>query len=351
MALRSRVTLSPFLSFACRLLPLALLVFLVVLPGPAEAIPITYYLNLASIVASGTFAGKPFSNAVVFLTFEGDTTNVIPFTVQGPNGPVTGYLNLVGTANVQILQENGISFQGTFLPSAGIFVSVDNTNGGIGFGSFGVPPNNPNFPGQVAYPAGMLVNPPSAVATYDLKSDIQLDVADPPTGSAQSCVGFPNGCAAPLPLPMTSGDLILNLGQRSFAEFSAVTHAVTPFTSFSAAGDIESSYFDVRGGFALGAASNGINPLSEAVTLKLDSYSVTISPGSFGRSEDGGYEFEGNFGDVRVTIFLKAHSPALYTFEARGAGPGLPRLTTPASLELTIGDDGGSTTVETTSDE
>lgn len=348
MAFRSRVSLGPFLSFVCRMSAPALLACLVMLPRPAEGVPITYELDMTSLVASGSFAGKPFANSVVLLTFEGDTTNVIPFTVQGSMGPVTGYLNLVGTAKVHIFDENGNSFQDTFLPSAGIFVSVDNTNGGVGFGSLGVPPSNPNFPGQVAYPAGMLVIPPSAVATYDLKSDIML-----PVGSAQSCVGFatPAGCAAPLRLPMTSGDLILNLAQRSSAEFSAVAQAVTPFTSFSARGEIATSHFDVRGRFALGRTSNGINPLSEAVTLRLDSYTVTIAPGSFGRTEDGGYEFEGKVADVRLAILLKAHSPALYTFEVRGVGPGLPILTTPASMELTIGDDSGSTTVAASSDE
>jgi hypothetical protein len=305
---------------------------------------------MASLSASGTFAGKPFSNSVVFLTFEGDTANVIPFSLPGPNGPVTGYVNLVGTASVEIFDENGNDFHDTFLPSAGIYVSVDNTNGGVGFGSFGVPPGNPTFPGQVAYPAAMFVFPRSDVATYDLKSDIALDLGDPPTGLAVSCVGFPGFCGVPLALPMTSGDLILNVG-RSSSEFSAVTQKVIPFAKFRAGGEIEKRHFDLRGYLSLGATSNGINPLSEAVTLKLDSYSVTISPGSFHRSEGRGYRFEGTVADVRLRVFLKAHSPTHYTLEIHGAGRGVPRLTKPASLDLTIGDDGGATTVAARDDE
>jgi hypothetical protein len=299
------------------------------------------------LLRQGLSPVSPFSNAVVLLTFEGDTANVIPFSVPGPNGPV-------GTASVLIFDENGNLFQDTFLPSAGIFVSVDNTNGGVGFGSFGVTPGSPNFPAQVAYPSGMLPNPRSAVATYDLKSDINIDVGDPPMGSAQSCVEFgsPTGCSAPLPLPMTSGDLILNLTQRSAAEFSAVTQQVVPFTSLSAEGEMQKRRFRLRGRLSLGDTSNGISPLSEAVTVQLGSYSVTISPGSFQRSENHGYTFQGKIGDVRLTVSLKAHGPANYTFEMHGAGSGLPRQTKSDSFALTIGDDSGTTTVtlETTID-
>ncbi len=319
---------------------------------PATAVPITYELDMSSVIASGTFAGKPFSNCVVILTFEGDTTNVVPFTVQSPSGPVAGYINLKGTAKVAIFDEDGNSFADTFLPSAGIFVSIDNTNGGVGFGSFGVQPGNPNFPGQVAYPAGMLVNPTSAAATYDLRSDITLDPGG--AGSAQSCVGFgpPNTpCGAPLPLPMTSGDLILNVSQRSDAIFSAKTQPVTPFASLSAVGEIEPRHFQVRGRLSLGATSDGISPLSESTTLQLDSYKVTIPAGSFGRLHGGGYKYEATAGSVRLRILLKPRSPSEFTFEAEGAGSGLPKLTTPASLELTIGDDSGATTVGGDSEE
>jgi hypothetical protein len=313
--------LASFLSAMRAVVAPALLLCAAMLPLPAAAVPVTYELDLTSLIAAGTFAGKPFSKCVVLLTFEGDTSNVIPFSVPGSNGAVSGYLNLKGTATVQIFDEIGNSFQDTFLPSAGIFVSIDNTNGGVGFGSFGVPPGNPSFPGQVAYPSGMLVIPPSDAATYDLRSDITM-----PTGSAQSCVGFgvPNApCGTPLALPMTSGDLILDLTQRSDAVFSAKTQPVTPFTKFRAAGELEPRHFDLRGRFSLGATSNGISPLSENVTLQVDSYSVTIPSGSFARDQRRGYRFNANIGGVRLRIRLQANSPADYGFEAEAEGKGL----------------------------
>ena len=49
--------------------------------------------------------------------------------------------------------------QGTFVPGARVFVSVDNGNGGIGFGSLGALPTDPSFPNhgvEVAYPYAQL---------------------------------------------------------------------------------------------------------------------------------------------------------------------------------------------------
>lgn len=322
----------------------ALLAVAGVVSLPASAVPISYELDVTGLGASGTFNGTPFANAGLVLTFEGDTTTVLPFTVQGTKGPVSGYVNLVGTATVVVFEGNGtVIAQGTFLPSAGIFISVDQTNGGIGFGSFGVPPTNLNFPGQVAYPAGMLVVPKSNIATYDLKSNLPALA-----GFALSCVGFPalNGsCGNGIPLPTTSGDLILNHESVANAIFSARTQAVTPFASLSVEAEIATERFELQGHFSLGAASNGINPLSEAVSLQLDSYSVTIPPGSFRRTARGGYEFEGKIADVRLRFFLKAHSPSRYRLEVEGAGEGIPQLTSPLSVVLTIGDDSGTTTV------
>ncbi len=319
---------------------------------PAKAVPITYELDWVAPNLSGTFNGTPFSNAVLFLTFEADTTTVLPFTVPGSHGPVSGYVNLVGTASFTIFNLDGtLSQSGTFLPSAGIFVGVDNTNGGIGFGSFGVPPTDPNFLSkvQVAYPAGILVYSPSSVAAYDLKSDLQLL-----TGvSALSWFGFPAPTqpgtpGAPLPiatLGTPAGYLVLNEQGISEVEFFARTQAVTPFTSMNAEAETAANRFDLEGRFSLGATSNGINPLSEAVTLQLDSYSVTVAPGSFRRSRRGGYEFEGKISDVRLSFTFSPRGPADYKFEVEGVGEGVPQLTNPLSLVLTIGDDSGTATV------
>jgi hypothetical protein len=345
-------TSAPSSSIRSTLLSAALLALASAVSLPAKAVPITYELDWIAPDLSGTFNGTPFANAVLLMTFEGDTSTVLPFTVQGSRGPVHGHINLVGSATFTIFNLDGtLSQSGSFLPSAGIFVAVDNTNGGIGFGSLGVPPSDPNFFAtvQVAYPAGILVYGPSSVATYDLTSDIQLVSGV----SAISWYGFPNPVAPGTPgkpLPITTlggstGYLVLNETGISQVEFLATAQAVTPFASLGAKAEVATDRFDLQGRFSLAPTSNGVNPLSEAVTLQLDSYTVTIPPGSFRRSRRGGYEFEGSINGVRLSFSFRPRSPSEYRFEIEGEGANVPQLTTPISMTLTIGDDSGTATV------
>jgi len=307
-------------------------------------VPITYEEDVFGANASGTFNGIPFSGALVILTFEADTSTVFPWAVTASDGTsTTGFANFVGTGTVTVVLTDGtVVAQGTFLPSAGIFVSVDANHGGIGFGSFGVPPGNPNFPGQPAYPEAMLTS--ALPLTYDLKSDFSI------AGSAISCVNFPQfPCGAGLPLAITSGgvtgELTLDPVGIASAQFSATVQSVSPFASLTTEAEVETGRFELEGSFSLGPGSDGIAPLSEAVTLQLDSYSVTVTPGSFTRSKRGGYKFEGKIADVALHFSFKAESPSTYKFKIEGAGAGLPPLPNPLSVQLTIGDDSGATTV------
>jgi hypothetical protein len=53
---------------------------------------------------------------------------------------------------------------------------------------------------------------------------------------------------------------------------------------------------------------------------------------------------------VRLEFSVKAGSPSAYTFHVEAAGAGIPQLTTPASVTLTIGDDSGTATASTERD-
>jgi hypothetical protein len=170
---------------------------------------IAYSLELLpGSVESGSLGNVQFSDADITLFFAGDTSNVIPFAVyQIPFAEpfASGYEILAGTASVVIDDGSGTLLQGEFLPGAGIFVSVDNQNGGVGFGSFGVPPWDPNFPILPVYPMGVAVGR-IPVSTYDLKSAIFV------SGDVISCVNFPIlfDCGGGVALPTTAGPLILN---------------------------------------------------------------------------------------------------------------------------------------------
>jgi hypothetical protein len=189
--------------------------------------PITYSLELSPgwALNSGSLGNVQFSNADIRLFFVGDTSNVIPFTKSG----VSGYEILAGTATVVITDSSGtLLAEGGFLPEAGIFVSVDNRNGGVGFGSFGVPPWDPGFPNRPVYPMGLMIIPIPA-SPYDLKSAISV------SGQVISCVIFPltssNACSGEgVPLPTTAGPLILysispNLSDMRFAPGSFSTQS------------------------------------------------------------------------------------------------------------------------------
>lgn len=180
-----------------------------------DALPVTYELDVVGSDVSGSLGTTSFSNALLFLTFRGDTTDVIPYARPKANG----YEILVGTATVIIRDNTGtVIGQATFLPSAGIYIGVDNTNNGIGFGSFGVPPTDPSFPGQPAYPSSLIpLDPYPNVKAYNLRSSFTTG------GDAISCVNFPGTCGAPIALPTSSGDLILNQFPVTQSFFSATT--------------------------------------------------------------------------------------------------------------------------------
>lgn len=171
------------------------------LAGSAMAAPIVYTFTTTGPIA-GTLNGSSIggSNELLTFTFTGDTSNVLSFT-----SPVNGDEILVGSATFSVtdLTTHAVVAQGTFAPSDGIFVSIDNVNGGVGFGSGGVAPSNPSFPGNPAYPLGLFGDP--SFLTYDLLSDTSISG----TANALSCLGFPTSCISPTALATTAGPLIL----------------------------------------------------------------------------------------------------------------------------------------------
>jgi PEP-CTERM motif len=148
---------------------------------------------------TATLDGQPIGGGddVVTFTFVADTSDVDSFSVPG----AFGYVNFVGTASFSVLDLDTMELvaSGTFAPADNIFVSVDDKNGGIGFGSN---PANGAFPGDAAYPLGIEFS--TATTQYDLKSEIGI------FGSGSlSCAGFPGACVAPPILATTAGDLVL----------------------------------------------------------------------------------------------------------------------------------------------
>ena len=188
--------------------------------GTAQGVPIVYTLT----VPSGAFAGGRIgtltfsANATLVFTFSGDTVNVTPYTKVNH-----GYQNLIGSATVTI-RDGAVATTALFMPGTGIYVGIDNSARGIGFGSGGLAPSDPNFPGNgVAYPAAFVFGP--QLDTYDLRSNYQAN------GGAISCYGFPIAGCPEVPLHTSAGDLVINGGNGSFKGATFSAQIVVPATS------------------------------------------------------------------------------------------------------------------------
>ena len=216
----TRRTIAPVLApWACLALALGLAGC-----GPTP-IRYTETIGYANATPSGYLGDLQFGGSVskvtLTLTFDGDVRNLVSFNVA-PDHPNlfnhgVGAEMLQGTATVTIRDADtgAILKQGTFLPEAGIFVSVDNGNGGIGFGSGGRLPSDPLFPAQiqVAYPYAIFLVP-------TVKPTMAADFDSGPR-PAISCVGFghtstpppppgPSNCQPPVVLPTDVGPLLIN---------------------------------------------------------------------------------------------------------------------------------------------
>jgi hypothetical protein len=183
--------------------------------------PITYTFTARGPI-TGTLDGVSIggNDEIITFTFVSDTSDVVPFTF----GDVHGYENLVGTGSVTVTNATtgSVIAHDDFLSSDKIFVSIDNKNGGVGFGSAGADPSSSAFPGNPAYPLGLPTDD-SRVFTYDLKSNIIFNSSD-----ALSCLGFPGTCTAPTELATTGGDLVFGAAGDPFSvvdngEFVATT--------------------------------------------------------------------------------------------------------------------------------
>ena len=138
-----------------------------------------------------------------------------------------------------------------------------------------------------------------------------------------------------------------------------------PFKNFEVRAEIDedrTTSFAIAGFFTPGAASNGINPVADTVELQVASYSVSIPAGSFqeegnhkGRreanlafGEEGRatFRFEGQINGVNLNIIIYQIERSDYLFTAFGSGNILAGVTNPVTVGLTIGEDGGSTTVK-----
>jgi hypothetical protein len=102
-----------------------------------------------------------------------------------------------------------------------------------------------------------------------------------------------------------------------------------------------SSNFQLDITFALGNASNGVNPLAENVIVKVGSLFVQLPSGSFSRNKRGEFVFQGVVDSANVKATFKPMRDG-YKFELFCTGADLNDSKLPLVTGLAMGDDAGS---------
>jgi hypothetical protein len=108
----------------------------------------------------------------------------------------------------------------------------------------------------------------------------------------------------------------------------------------------EGDKFHVEYTFKIGPNSDGINPRTEVVSFTIGTFSTTIPIGSFKANGN----FQGRVDGVALNVTIVPLIGGLYSFTAEGEGANLTGTTYPVAVQLTIGNDQGSTAFTSSSD-
>ena len=104
----------------------------------------------------------------------------------------------------------------------------------------------------------------------------------------------------------------------------------------------KSKSLTLSGTFTPSASSNGLNPRTEEVVIRVGEYTWTIAAGSFQRASDGAYLYSGTLGGVQVAVQTKPAKGGVWTFQVN-ATP-VNALTAPAAVWIRVGNDAASAT-------
>jgi dipeptidyl aminopeptidase/acylaminoacyl peptidase len=102
----------------------------------------------------------------------------------------------------------------------------------------------------------------------------------------------------------------------------------------------KSKSLNLSGTLTPSASSNGLNPLSEDVSIMVGPYLWTIAAGQFRRAKDGAYLYSGTVGGVQLSVQMKPGKGGVWTFVVNATPADL--LVLPAAVGFRVGDDAGS---------
>jgi uncharacterized repeat protein (TIGR03803 family) len=121
-----------------------------------------------------------------------------------------------------------------------------------------------------------------------------------------------------------------------------------PFSEFRVKLDITSERrpgFRLKAHFTQGTGAAAIDPLSQPLTLSVGTYMVTIPAGSFHEFWKGAYAFEGDIAGTALRVAIVQTGADSYLVHVDAACIDLAALTNPVPVNLSIGQNTGTTQV------
>ena len=96
--------------------------------------------------------------------------------------------------------------------------------------------------------------------------------------------------------------------------------------------------------FTLGRNSTGIDPVTQQVTLRIDTFAVTIPANKFNLLTDGTFRFAGTINKVKYLVTIKPLGSNSFKLSAKGTGQDLSTLGKQVPIALTVGGNTGAST-------
>lgn len=150
--------------------------------------------------------------------------------------------------------------------------------------------------------------------------------------------------------PSISADgLTVTAGSHELSAYifsSAVTFFQFDVQGLQVAGSPRSQ-FEMNASFILSTSSDGINPVTEPVTLVFGGQVLAIPAGSFRQKNDGNYAFAGRVEGLLLKAEIQVLGSNTYNFLVMGHGANIAGVVNPATVTLSIGNDTGTTQVNT----
>ena len=121
-----------------------------------------------------------------------------------------------------------------------------------------------------------------------------------------------------------------------------------PFANVSASLKIElgtrknDDTFDLTATVTQGQGSDGINPLTEPVGLRLGAFSIVIPAGSFTGKQP---RFRGQINGVDIDASFSSLGGTSFKLGINGSGADLSGIVSPGNVEITVGDNGAIATL------